>query len=78
MENHIIRNIDKIRHLPAVLVHGRYDAICKPAGALSLSDGWPELELQIVPNAGHSAFEPGMIDALVKATDTMARELSKA
>ncbi|WP_116474700.1 prolyl aminopeptidase [Zobellella maritima] len=78
VENHIIRNIEKLRHLPAVLIHGRYDVICKPAGALSLSDHWPELELQIVPNAGHSAFEPGMINALVKATDTMARELAHA
>ncbi|WP_445395313.1 prolyl aminopeptidase [Zobellella sp. An-6] len=77
-ENHIIRGLERIRHLPAVLVHGRYDAICKPAAALSLSEHWPGLVLQIVPGAGHSAFEPGIIDALVKATDHMAKELIQA
>ena len=77
-ENHIIRELERVRHLPAVLVHGRYDVICKPAAALSLSEHWPGLALQIVPGAGHSAFEPGMIDALVKATDHMAKELTQA
>ncbi|WMC10614.1 prolyl aminopeptidase [Oceanimonas pelagia] len=74
-ENHIIRRIDRVRSLPAILVHGRYDAICKPAAAMELAAHWPELRLQIVPGAGHSAFEPGIIDALVKATDHMAKEL---
>ncbi|WP_319782765.1 prolyl aminopeptidase [Oceanisphaera sp. IT1-181] len=77
-ENHIIRQVEKLRGLPAVLIHGRYDMICKPAAALELAEHWPELNLQIVPGAGHSAFEPSIIDALVKATDQMARELAKA
>lgn len=76
-ENHIIRQVDKLRKLPAILVHGRYDVICKPAAALELAEHWPELNLQIVPGAGHSAFEASNIDALVKATDQMARELAK-
>lgn len=75
-ENHIIERIGRLRSLPAILVHGRYDAICKPAAATALAGHWPELRLQIVPGAGHSAFEPGIIDALVKATDQMARELN--
>ncbi|GHA14086.1 prolyl aminopeptidase [Oceanisphaera arctica] len=74
-ENYIIRHLEKVRNIPAVLVHGRYDAICKLGGAVSLTEHWPELMLQIVPGAGHSAFEPGIIDALVKATDQMAKEL---
>ncbi|WP_375056449.1 prolyl aminopeptidase [Zobellella sp. DQSA1] len=77
-ENYIIRGLDALRHLPAILVHGRYDAICKPAAAACLGEHWPELVLQIVPGAGHSAFEPGIIDALVKATDHMAKELAQA
>ena len=76
-ENHIIRQVDKLRGLPAILIHGRYDVICKPAAALELAQHWPELTLQIVPGAGHSAFEASNIDALVKATDQMARELAK-
>ncbi|OXY81622.1 prolyl aminopeptidase [Oceanimonas doudoroffii] len=76
-ENHIIKAIERVRSLPAILVHGRYDAICKPAAALALADHWPELRLQIVPGAGHSAFEPGIMDGLVKATDHMAKELNK-
>ncbi|WP_418139526.1 prolyl aminopeptidase [Oceanimonas smirnovii] len=75
-ENYIIRHINNVRGLPAVLVHGRYDAICKPAAATTLAACWPELHLQIVPGAGHSAFEPGIMDALIKATDHMARELA--
>ncbi|ART82565.1 prolyl aminopeptidase [Oceanisphaera profunda] len=77
-ENHIIRQVEKLRGLPAILIHGRYDMICKPAAALELAEHWPELNLQIVPGAGHSAFEPSIIDALVKATDQMVRELAKA
>lgn len=77
-ENYIIRQLDSIRHLPAVLVHGRYDAICKPAAACDLAAQWPALRLQIVPGAGHSAFEPGIIDALVKATEQMAKEIAPA
>ncbi|OIN14326.1 prolyl aminopeptidase [Oceanisphaera psychrotolerans] len=77
-ENYIIRALDKVRSLPAVLIHGRYDVICKAAGATELAAHWPELMLQIVPGAGHSAFEPGIIDALVKATDHMAKELAQA
>ncbi|MFD1007534.1 MULTISPECIES: prolyl aminopeptidase [Oceanisphaera] len=76
-ENYIVRQINKLRQLPAVLVHGRYDAICKPAAATELAAHWPELMLQIVPGAGHSAFEPRIIDALVKATDQMAKELAQ-
>lgn len=75
-ENHIIRQVNKLRGLPAILVHGRYDVICKPAAATTLAASWPGLRLQIVPGAGHSAFEPGIMDALIKATDQMARELA--
>ncbi|OYD24279.1 prolyl aminopeptidase [Oceanimonas baumannii] len=75
-ENHIVEGIERVRSLPAILVHGRYDAICKPAAAATLASCWPELRLQIVPGAGHSAFEPGIIDALIKATDHMAKELA--
>ena len=57
------------RHVPAIIVHGRYDMLCPVEGAVVLADAWPEAMLTIVPDAGHSAFEPGTRRALVAATD---------
>ncbi|ART80404.1 prolyl aminopeptidase [Oceanisphaera avium] len=74
-ENYIINQVDKLRDVPAVLIHGRYDMVCKPAAAFELAKHWPELNLQITLAAGHSAFEANNIDALIKATDHLAREL---
>jgi len=66
----------KIAHLPGVIVQGRYDVVCPAASAWALHKRWPGATLQIVPDAGHSISEPGIIDALVQATDEYAsREL---
>jgi len=65
----LMRDIGRIRHIPAVIVHGRYDALCLPLNAWELSQAWPESMLRIVPDAGHSAFEPGNVHELVSATD---------
>lgn len=67
--NWLLENVDKIRKIPAVIVHGRYDVICPLENAWALHKAWPESKLQIVPDAGHAAFEPGIIDALVRATE---------
>ncbi len=64
-----MRDIGRIRHIPAVIVHGRYDALCLPANAWELSQAWPDATLRIVPDAGHSAFEAGNVHELVTATD---------
>ncbi|PAV16141.1 proline iminopeptidase [Pyrrhoderma noxium] len=61
--------IDKIRHIPTVVVQGRYDVVCPMTTAHALKKVFPELELHIVPDAGHSAREPGISKLLVKATD---------
>lgn len=68
-EDQLIRNIDKISHLPAVIVQGRYDAVCPPVSAYRLHEAWPQARLQIVPDAGHAALEPGTAAALVAATE---------
>ena len=68
-ENHLIDNLDKIRQIRAVIVQGRYDIVCPAMSAWELHRAWPEADLQIIPDAGHSALEPGTIDALVRATD---------
>jgi proline iminopeptidase len=61
--------IDRIRHIPAVIVQGRYDVVCPMETAWALHRAWPEADLRIVPDAGHSAMEPGNAHELVSATD---------
>lgn len=68
----ILRDIDRIRHIPAVIVQGRYDIVCPMTSAWDLHKTWPEARLQIVPDAGHSAFEPGIVHELLTATDVFS------
>lgn len=70
--NQLLRDVDKIRHIPGVIVQGRYDMVCPITSAWDLHRAWPEADLQIVPDAGHSITEPGIIDRLVAATDSLA------
>ncbi|HEX3558429.1 MAG TPA: prolyl aminopeptidase [Pyrinomonadaceae bacterium] len=67
--NYLIEQVGKIRHIPATIVQGRYDVVCPLTSAWELHRAWPEAELRVIPDAGHSASEPGIIDALVEATD---------
>jgi proline iminopeptidase len=71
-ENQLIEDVVKIRKLPAVIVQGRYDVICPAQSAWELARAWPEATLRIVPDAGHAAFEPGIVHELVTATDRFA------
>lgn len=71
-DNYLIEQIDRIRHIPAAIVQGRYDVVCPPVSAWELHRAWPEAELFIVPDAGHSATEPGICSALVSLTDRFA------
>jgi proline iminopeptidase len=68
-DNYLIENVGKIRHIPAVIVQGRYDVVCPLMSAWELHQAWPEADLKIIPDAGHSALEPGTRSALVEATD---------
>jgi proline iminopeptidase len=74
-ENQILRDIDRIRHLPAIIVHGRYDVVCPVEQAWALHRAWPEAELLVSADAGHSAGEPATVDALVGATNRFAERL---
>jgi proline iminopeptidase len=71
--NQLLEDVHKIRHIPAVIVQGRFDVVCPARSAWDLHNAWPESELRIVPDAGHSAFEAGIARELVKATDRFAR-----
>jgi len=68
-ENYLLDNANKIRHIPGVIVQGRYDVVCPMETAWALHRRWPEAALVVVPDAGHAAFEPGIAAALVAATD---------
>ena len=68
-EDELLRNVKGIRKIPAVIVQGRYDVVCPMQTAWSLHRAWPEAEFRVVPDAGHSAFEPGNTHELIKATD---------
>jgi proline iminopeptidase len=67
--NWLIENVGQIRKIPAVIIHGRYDMICPFETAWELHKAWPEAEFEIIRDAGHAASEPGITDALVRATD---------
>jgi proline iminopeptidase len=68
-DDQLIRNLTRIRHLPAVIVQGRYDVICPPGTADRLHRAWPESRFHLIPDAGHAAMEVGIAKALVAATD---------
>jgi proline iminopeptidase len=73
----LLRDIDRIRHIPATIVHGRYDIICPVKSACDLAQAWPEAALDIVL-AGHSAAEPAIVDVLVRATDALADRYARS
>ncbi|CAL1716279.1 unnamed protein product [Somion occarium] len=66
------QGIDKIRHIPCIVVQGRYDVVCPARTAYDLKKIWPEITLHVVPDAGHSSREPGIAKLLVQATDSFS------
>jgi proline iminopeptidase len=70
--NQLLDEIGKIRHIPAIIVQGRYDVVCPMTSAWDLHRAWPEAEFIVVKDAGHSAREPGIAAALRHATDRFA------
>ena len=71
-ESQLLKNVDKLDGIPGIIVQGRYDVCTPPTSAWALKKAWPEAQLWIVHDAGHSAGEPGIIDGLVRATDHFA------
>ena len=72
VDDQLLRDVPRIRHSPCVIVQGRYDVVCPMRSAWALHRAWPESKMVIVPDAGHSAFEPGMAKALRAACDRFA------
>ena len=71
-DDQLLRNVDRIRAIPTVIVQGRYDVVCPMESAWALHRAWPEADLIITPDSGHSAFDPPNSRALVAATDSLA------
>ena len=71
-DDQIIANIDRVRHIPAVIIQGRYDVVTPMSTAWDLHKAWPEADFKIILDAGHAASEPGIVDALVRATNKFA------
>jgi proline iminopeptidase len=74
-ENALLERAHRLRAIPGVIVQGRYDVVCPIASAHDLVAAWPEVEYQIVPDAGHSVWEPGICAALVAACERFKRRL---
>ena len=70
-EDALLKGIDLIREIPGVIVQGRYDMVCPITTANALHEAWPEAEYVVVPDAGHSAMEPGIRAALIRASERM-------
>ena len=70
-DDQLLTGAERIRHIPGVIVQGRYDMVCPAISAWDLHRAWPEARLVLVPDAGHSADEPGIVSALVEATESL-------
>lgn len=68
-DDQLLHNAHKLKNIPAVIVQGRYDVVCPMRSAWDLHRAWPEADLKIIGDAGHSAFEPGVTHELIGATD---------
>ena len=71
-EGQLIRDAAVLRDIPGVIIQGRYDMCTPPTTAWALHRAWPEAEFRMIPDAGHAYDEPGILDALIEATDQFA------
>lgn len=75
--DYILNHLDTISHIPAIIIHGRYDMVCQLQRAYQLKQRWQNATLNIIPDAGHSGFETGIINAFCQASDKMAAFLKE-
>jgi proline iminopeptidase len=75
-DNQLLQHAARLRDIPGVIVHGRYDVVCPLEQAWALHRVWPQAQLMVIPDAGHSATEPGIVDALLTATNRFAVRLA--
>lgn len=68
-DDQIMAAMDRIAHIPGIIVQGRYDVICPPRTAIRVGEKWPSTEMVLIDDAGHALSEPGITSALIEATD---------
>jgi proline iminopeptidase len=68
-DDQLIANVGRLRHIPAIIIQGRYDMCTPMRTAWDLHKAWPEAGFRLIPDAGHAFTEPGVRDALISATD---------
>jgi proline iminopeptidase len=73
----ILRDAGRLAEIPGIIVHGRYDMVCPVENALALGSVWPGAEFRIIRDAGHSASEPAIIDALIRGVESVAAKTQK-
>lgn len=71
-DDQLLRNASRLKDIPGVIVHGRYDVVTPMKNAFDLSKAWPSAELRVVADAGHAMSEPGIVHALIAATRTFS------
>jgi len=71
-DDQLIRNAARLKEIPGIIVHGRYDVVTPVKNAFDLKDAWPEAELRVVPDSGHAMTEPGIVHELIAATRLFA------
>ena len=72
-ENSLLERVGSLARIPAIIVQGRYDMVCPLVTAYELASAWPQAVYKVIPDAGHSVWEPGILDALVEATECFKR-----
>ena len=75
--NQLMAEAGKLAGIPGIIVQGRYDLLCPPATSHALAAAWPEAEIRIVEGAGHSLYDPGVRDAVMKAIADMASRITR-
>ena len=75
-EGQLLRDAYKLKDIPGVIVHGRYDMPCPARYAWALHKAWPKAEFHLIEGAGHASSEPGILDQLIRATDKFAGKVS--
>jgi proline iminopeptidase len=74
-DDQLLRDAERLRRIPGAIVQGKYDLVCPLQSAWDLHLAWPEAQYVVVPDAGHSADEPGIASALVAATEDFKRKI---
>ncbi len=75
-EGQLLRDADKLKDIPGVIIHGRYDMPCPAKYAWALAKAWPKADFHLIEGAGHAMLEPGILDQLIRATDRFAGKIA--